>query len=154
MLGKIEGKRRGGSRRWDGWMASLSQWTWTWANSSGGQRSLECCSPWRHRESDKTYWLNNNKVSSGLRNDLLKSSCTFSHEYLLSWFPVEIGGSLHFKNMNSVSSMSKPLFSILHITGFKPRCSKEGVDGRILNEGILGSSKCPTWFINSVITFE
>ena len=22
-----------GHRRWDGWMASLTQWTWAWANS-------------------------------------------------------------------------------------------------------------------------
>ena len=29
MLGKIEGRRRG----WDGWMASLIQWTWAWINS-------------------------------------------------------------------------------------------------------------------------
>ena len=34
MLGKIEGRRRkGDSRRWDGWMASSTQWTWLWANS-------------------------------------------------------------------------------------------------------------------------
>ena len=34
MLGKTEGKRRaGGDRGWDGWMASLTQWTWVWANS-------------------------------------------------------------------------------------------------------------------------
>ena len=34
MLGKIEGrKRRGRDRGWDGWMASLTQWTWVWANS-------------------------------------------------------------------------------------------------------------------------
>ena len=34
MLGKIEGRRReGDDRGWDGWMASLIQWTWTWANS-------------------------------------------------------------------------------------------------------------------------
>ena len=32
-LRKIEGKRRRGGRGWDGWMASLSQWTWIWANS-------------------------------------------------------------------------------------------------------------------------
>ena len=32
MLGKIEGRRRG-NRGWDGWMASLTQWTWIWANS-------------------------------------------------------------------------------------------------------------------------
>ena len=32
MLGKIEG-RRGDNWGWDGWMASLTQWTWVWANS-------------------------------------------------------------------------------------------------------------------------
>ena len=33
MLGKIEGRRIRGNRGWDGWMTSLTQWTWTWANS-------------------------------------------------------------------------------------------------------------------------
>ena len=33
MLGKIEGRRRGDDRWWDGWMASLTQWTWVWVNS-------------------------------------------------------------------------------------------------------------------------
>ena len=32
MLGKIEGRRRRGRQRWDGWMASLTWWTWVWAN--------------------------------------------------------------------------------------------------------------------------
>ena len=30
MLGEIEGRRR---RGWDGWMASLTHWTWSWVNS-------------------------------------------------------------------------------------------------------------------------
>ena len=30
MLGKIE---EGDDRRWDGWMASWTQWTWVWVNS-------------------------------------------------------------------------------------------------------------------------
>ena len=33
MLGKIEGRRRGDNRGWDGWMASPTQWTWVWVNS-------------------------------------------------------------------------------------------------------------------------
>ena len=34
-LGKIEGRRRSDEmdRGWDGWMASLTQWTWVWVNS-------------------------------------------------------------------------------------------------------------------------
>ena len=34
MLGKIEGRRRGNDRGWDGWMASPTQWTWVWVNSA------------------------------------------------------------------------------------------------------------------------
>ena len=33
MLGKIEGRRRRGQLRIDGWMASPTQWTWVWAGS-------------------------------------------------------------------------------------------------------------------------
>ena len=33
MLGKIEGRRRRGNRSCNGWMASLTRWTWVWASS-------------------------------------------------------------------------------------------------------------------------
>ena len=33
MLEKIEGGRKGDDRGWDGWMASLTQWTWVWVDS-------------------------------------------------------------------------------------------------------------------------
>ena len=33
MLREIEGKGEGDSRGWDGYIASLTQWTWVWANS-------------------------------------------------------------------------------------------------------------------------
>ena len=43
-------------REWDGWMTSLTRWTWVWASSGvgDGQGSLACCSPWGRKESDKT----------------------------------------------------------------------------------------------------
>ena len=51
MLGKIEGKRRSGWQRWDGWMASLTQWTWVWADSRRlKQGSLACCSSCSHKD--------------------------------------------------------------------------------------------------------
>ena len=52
----------GGNRGWDGWMASLVHWTWVWANSRRQWRTgnLMCCIPWNCKESDTTYWLNNN----------------------------------------------------------------------------------------------
>ena len=42
----------GDGRAYDGWMASLTQWTWVW--DSEGQGSLACCSPWGCKESDTT----------------------------------------------------------------------------------------------------
>ena len=33
MLGKIKDRREGDNRRWDGWMASSTQWTWISVNS-------------------------------------------------------------------------------------------------------------------------
>ena len=47
MLGKIEAGGEGDDRGWDGWMASLIQWTWVWASSgdSEGQGSLVGCCP-------------------------------------------------------------------------------------------------------------
>ena len=40
MLGKIEGRRRRGSRGWDGY-TSLTPWTWIWANSRREWRTEE-----------------------------------------------------------------------------------------------------------------
>ena len=50
----------GDDRGWDGWMASLTRWTWVWVSSGScdGQGSLACCGSWGHKESDTTELLN------------------------------------------------------------------------------------------------
>jgi len=54
MLGKIEGRRRRGHIGWDGWMASLTQRTWVWANSGSLWRtgSPGVLLPWGRKKSD------------------------------------------------------------------------------------------------------
>ena len=60
MLGKIEGRRRRGQQRmkWLNGITDLTDmslsnsWSWWWT------RSLVCCSPWGHKESNMTEWLN------------------------------------------------------------------------------------------------
>ena len=57
MLGKIEGRRRRGRQRmrWlDGIADSNGHEFEQTAGDNGGQGSLSCCSPWGHKESDKT----------------------------------------------------------------------------------------------------
>ena len=57
---RLRARGEGGNRRWDGWIASLlsrheiEQTT----GDSEGQGSLVCCSPWGHKESDTTEWVN------------------------------------------------------------------------------------------------
>ena len=74
-LERLRAGGEGGDRRWDGWMASPTQWTWVWANSgnSEGQVSTACCTPWGHR----------------VRYDLTtQQQCVFSQStscFLLSW---------------------------------------------------------------------
>ena len=48
----------GDDKGWDGWMASLTQWTRVWVDSgSDGKGGLECCGSWDCEESDTTEWL-------------------------------------------------------------------------------------------------
>ena len=61
MLGKIEGKRKRGWQRirWlDGIINSMDM-SLSKLGDSEGLGSLVCCSPWGHKESDTTEWLNN-----------------------------------------------------------------------------------------------
>ena len=60
--GRLRAGGEGGDRGWVGCLASLTQWTWVWANlgDSEGQGSLACYSSWGHRQSDITKRLNKN----------------------------------------------------------------------------------------------
>ena len=100
----------GNDRGWDGWMASLTRWSWVWASSGRwwrtgkpvcglnglefkevpgdgeGQGSLEWCSPWGHKELDTTERLNNNNksvLSSLSWLDLLDNLLQLLHQQLL-----------------------------------------------------------------------
>ena len=62
---RLKAGGEGDDTGWDGWMASPTQWTWVWVRIKlpspgvgGGQGGLACCSPWGHKESDTTEWLN------------------------------------------------------------------------------------------------
>ena len=64
-----------GNRGWDGWMASLTQWTWVWASSGWWWRTrkpgvLQSVSL---KESDTTKLLNDNKVALAVKKSSLVS---------------------------------------------------------------------------------
>ena len=88
MLGKIEGRRGRGDRGQDGWMASLTQWTWVWASLDDGEVHLLWYYPWGCKESDMTEKLkNNNYVLLLLYSDITneKKIKLFSITHLISF---------------------------------------------------------------------
>ena len=67
----------GDDRGWDGWMASLTRWTWVWVNSgswwwTGG---LACCGSWGCKELDMTERLNWTKLICAAAAAKLFQSC-------------------------------------------------------------------------------
>ena len=53
---RLKAGGEGDDSGWDGWMTSLTQWTWVWVNSRSWW-SLACCNLWGHKELDKTEQL-------------------------------------------------------------------------------------------------
>ena len=54
---RLRARGEAGDREWYGWMASLTQWTWIWANSGREWRTGKpsvLYRPWGHKESDVT----------------------------------------------------------------------------------------------------
>ena len=59
---RLKAVGEGDNRGQDGWMVSLTKWTWVWANSGRWWRTGKpgVCSPWGHKQSHTTERLNNN----------------------------------------------------------------------------------------------
>ena len=64
---RLKAGEEGDNRGRDGWMALPTRWTCVWALCGDGERQgrLACCSPWCGKDSDMTWWLNNNKGLCG-----------------------------------------------------------------------------------------
>ena len=79
---RLRAEGEGGIRRWDGWMASpcngheLGQTS----GDGEGQGVLPCCSPWGHKESDMTGWLNNNTMILTTERPRAKPCRIFEHK--------------------------------------------------------------------------
>ena len=67
---RLKAGGEGDDRGWASWMASPTQWNdFEQAPEVGdGQGSLACCSPWGHKESDTTEWLNCNRFIMQIHN--------------------------------------------------------------------------------------
>ena len=55
----------GDDRGWDGWVTSLTQWTWVWVNSRvcDRQGGLACCDSWGCKELDTTERLKRTELN-------------------------------------------------------------------------------------------
>ena len=103
MLGKIEGRRRGGRQR----MKRLNGLTDAMDMNLGklremvrGHRGLPCCSPWGHRQLDMTEWLNNKLLPSCLHG----TSQWWIWKQSLQHMKVQESLRIFFKNPETLSN--------------------------------------------------
>ena len=56
---RLKAKGEGGSRVWNGWVASLTQWTWIWANCRGQWKTEEVAKSqtWLSNWTTTTIWM-------------------------------------------------------------------------------------------------
>ena len=116
MLGKIEGGRRRDDRGWDGWMASLTQWTWVrvssrswwWTGRPGVLQSMRSQRA-GHDQVTETNWTTSIQTLVGLQTpcslwgnianfppSLLPQSLYSHHSAYLKWlFPCCLAGSIN-----------------------------------------------------------
>ena len=105
MLGRLKVDGEEDNSGWDGWMVSLMQWTWTWANSGRwwGQGGLACCIPWGRKESGTIGQPNNSMIIYIQRWLQVNHASWYSHPVhshsqlpgLIPWlfWPTECAGS-------------------------------------------------------------
>ena len=60
---------------------------------SEGQGSLVCCSPWGHKESDTTEWLNNNNIHVHRLEDSIFKRCKFFPKFIYRFNAIPIKNS-------------------------------------------------------------
>ena len=88
----------GDDRGWDGWIVSLTQWTWLWVDSGTWwwQGGPACCGLWGGKKSDMTEWLKWNELGMNLAcvntchvEALVESrKCeSMLHMQIWNWFP-------------------------------------------------------------------
>ena len=68
------GGGEGDNRGWNGWMPSLTRWTWFWETLrvGDGHGCLACCDSWGRIESDTTEWLNWTELIWGWKRRMKK----------------------------------------------------------------------------------
>ena len=102
MLERLKAGGEGDNRRWDGWMTSLTQWTWVWVNSGScdGQGGLGFCSPWGSKGWTRlSDWTELNRTDGDFEIDMITNAFiyTFTQEvYFWSyicvlWVSVHLG---------------------------------------------------------------
>ena len=73
ILGRLRAEGEGGNRGWDGWMVSLTQWTWVWANSRRR---------WRTGKSGMLQFMG----SQRFRHDLVTEQQCIKEKYVLLYY--------------------------------------------------------------------
>ena len=97
-LGGIGGRRRRGWQRWDGWMASLTWWTWVWVNSG---------SWWWTGRSAVLRFMGSQRVGHDWGTDLIWERCKSKLQWGITSHQSEWPLSKNLQTMNAGEGVEK-----------------------------------------------
>ena len=112
ILGKIGGKGEEGSREWDGWMASPTQWTWVCANSGDRRtgkpdvlQSMELQRTGFDLETEQQQWRLLVLSSKPSGNFIFLGWLFIQTWDKLNWFLINVVFQVIFQNMEPTKSL-------------------------------------------------
>ena len=108
---RLKAGRKGDNRRWDGWMASPTQWTWVWVNSgswwwTGIPYVLQSVG---HKESDKTEWLKWIELNWTARRSNQSILKEINHKYSLKGLMLKLKPQYFIHPMGKSDSLERTL---------------------------------------------
>ena len=123
VLGKIEGKRRKWQRM--RWLDSITNsMDISLPNSEREWRKWVCCSPWDHRESDLTEWLNTYHYQTPTGGASLLF-ITLDISFLAAKTIKELFLSLYSIELHSILSVERKSAHLFMETGFSWHCTQQ-----------------------------
>ena len=117
------------------WLGGITD-TWVWeALGDGGQESLVCCSPWGHKESGMTEWLNNNNMYKYESWTLEKAECWRIDAFLILVLQKSVQSPLDSKQIKSVNPKgNQPWIFIGRTDAEAPICWPLDVKSRLFGK--------------------
>ena len=133
----------GDDRGWDGWMASLTRWTWVWVNSG---------SWWWTGRPGVPRFMGSQRVGYNWATELNWTNAAITHSHRLQDSEQHLFGITHFSSVRSpINAPRPPAKSFPEVS--KP-CNQPGIDRGCLRNPVPNSCGVHLWLLQDLCSLS